>query len=132
MLIPEPMPDFPTVRQLHWWAAKLAPALRRELANEGISAADLVWPIHRDPEVQELRANWHNHRPFPSDEAILLLILLMAPHDQEVSELDEKGFGAVVTTIMVMAAPEPMPASVRVDICRRRFIASDSAVAAPV
>ncbi len=125
MLFPEPLPDFPTVRQLCWWATKHAPAMRRELAIEGISAADVVRPIHEDRDVQEARSRWQNRRPFPSDEAILLLMILMAPHDQEVNEPDDTTFGAVITAILVMAAPDPMPGCVRVDICRRRFITTD-------
>ena len=122
MRLREPLPDFLTIEQLHCWARQNAPVIRRELASKGVLASELVWPVLRDRELRRAKVDWQNHRPFPTDDEILAMLLLMAPRDQEVNELDDRGWNAVVCTIMVMAAPDPMPASVQVDMCRRRFV----------
>jgi hypothetical protein len=121
----DPLPDFPSVEQIHCWAQKNAPAMRQELASGGASASDLVSPIHRDPCVRRARARWENLRPFPTDEEILLLLLLMSPYDREFNEVDDKAWNCVVCAIVVMAARDPAPACVHVDMHRREFVPID-------
>jgi hypothetical protein len=122
MRVREPLPDFPSVEQLRCWAEMHLSTVRQELASQDAVACDLAWPVHCDPAVQRARAGWRNRRPFPCDEEILLLMLLMTPHDQEFAALDATGLGIVVSVITIMAAPDPAPACTCVDICRRELV----------
>jgi hypothetical protein len=123
MRLCEPLPDFLTVKQLHCWARQNAPVIRRDLTSQGVSASDLVWPILRNRDVQRAKFDWQNHRPFPTDDEILAMLLLMAPRDQE--EMDDRGWRVVIFAIMIMAAPDPIPACMQVDLCHRTFAEID-------
>lgn len=121
MHLREPLPDFPTVDQLRDWMAQSAPSLRQELTRQNVCAPDLTWPIHDSPNVRTARASWQNPRPFPSDEEIVVLMVLLAPRDQEINDLDEQSISVVISMLLIMAAPDPLPAQIQVDLCRRSF-----------
>ncbi len=125
MLLRDPLPDFPTIEQIRQWAQMNVQSLRYQLMFKGLSAGDLVGPIHNIPAVQCARAHWRNARPFPTDEEILLMLILMGPRDQIYNEMDDKAWKVVAATIFLLSAPDPVPTCVRVDIYRRKLLPLD-------
>lgn len=121
MYLRDPLPDFPTMDQLRDWMAMYAPEIRHELAKRGICADDLAWPIQDCPALRIARASWQNSRPFPTSDEIVLLMTLLAPRDEEVTELDEQGENLVIAAVMVMSAPDAAAACIQLDLSRRRL-----------
>jgi len=122
MRIPEPLPDFPTVAQLRDWMAQHASTMHSELSSQGAAASELTWPIQDSPKIRILRASWQNPRPFPSDDEIMLLMLLCTPRDKPESEIDRKGIRTVISLLMIMGTPNPTRTCIHVDIYRRLFM----------
>jgi hypothetical protein len=114
-------PTYVDLRALQDWLHDQAPQLGRKLKDRGIQARDLILPFLADPQVRRIRARWRNERPFLSDTEILVLLLLFAK-GKKVCEIDATAYVTAVGVLMIMSAPDPWPAKVRIDFQRGKLL----------
>jgi hypothetical protein len=112
------------LQQLHEWLQTQAPLLRESLTNSGIRARDIILPFLLDPQVRHIRQCWRNDRAVLGEEEILLLLLLLT-RKKKVLEINRRAFVTAIGVLLVMSAPDPWPARVRIDFGCRKLLFPD-------
>ena len=107
------LPEVCTLRELHDWLVANEEPFRAYLKICQLSAAEIVEPIHDLPSVRITRGCWQSNRPFPGDEQLLLLALLLSPQGQ-LTQLDEETIGRIEVLLCTMGLPGPVGDSITV------------------